>query len=189
MTDEHDVADLVRAARDGDQAAWDALVDRYAGLVWSVVRGYRLASDDASDVFQTAWLRLVEQLPRLREPERVGAWLATTARHECLRVLKSRTRETATDTDVLDLRTDDDSAPPGSDLLRAERDSVLWQCFEASSGPCRQLLGVLIADPPLSYLQVAETLGMPVGSIGPTRRRCLERLRRQLVEAGVDAEA
>src|SRR4051812_31229099 len=87
-----EVAELVRAAADGDQVAWDELVDRYNGLVWSVARSHRLSSVDASDVVQTTWLRLVEYLGRLQDPERVGAWLATTARRESLRTLRQSAR-------------------------------------------------------------------------------------------------
>ncbi len=182
-----DAARLVRAAADGDRAAWDQLVAGFAGLVWAVARGHRLPADDAADVFQTTWLRLVEQLPRVREPERVGAWLATTARRECLRVLRRADREPATQSDVLELTADD--APPVDDrLLRGERDEVLWRLLDSSSPRCRELLRVLLADPPLAYTEVSTVLDMPIGSIGPTRRRCLENLRRRLAEAGVGAE-
>jgi len=181
------VTELVRAAGAGDRAAWDALVARYAGLVWAVARGHRLHGEDAADVFQTTWLRLVEQLPRIREPERVGAWLATTARRECLRVLGRSSRATATQQEVLEAVPDD---APGFDegLVRAEQHEALWHHLQTSSDRCRRLLRVLVADPPLSYTEVAEVLDMPIGSIGPTRRRCLEQLRRRLEEAGVDVD-
>ncbi|MBB3674403.1 RNA polymerase sigma factor [Modestobacter versicolor] len=180
-------ADLVRAAATGDRGAWDTLVGRYAGLVWSVARGHRLQGEDAADVFQTTWLRLVEQLPRIREPERVGAWLATTARRECLRVLRRSGRETVSRAEVLEAVPDD---VPGFDesLVRAEQREALWHHLQTSSDRCRRLLRVLVADPPLSYTEVAEVLEMPIGSIGPTRRRCLEQLRRRLEEAGVDVD-
>jgi RNA polymerase sigma factor (sigma-70 family) len=87
------VADLVRAAGAGDQNAWNSLVDRYSGLVWHIARGHRLGEADANDVVQTVWLRLVESLPRLREPAAVGGWLATTARNESLRLLRRSGRE------------------------------------------------------------------------------------------------
>src|SRR5947209_3292668 len=87
-----EVGDLVLAARQGDKASWEALVHRYSGLVWSVARGYRLGLADAADVFQTTWLRLVEHLGRISDPGQVGAWLATTARHEALRIARGVTR-------------------------------------------------------------------------------------------------
>jgi RNA polymerase sigma factor (sigma-70 family) len=185
--DDAETAYLVRAAGDGDQAAWDRLVAGFAGLVWAVARGHRLQAEDAADVFQTTWLRLLQQLPRLREPERVGAWLATTARRECLRVLGQRSREPATEPEMLDL-TADAGPPVDVELVRAERDDALWHCLETSTPRCRELLRVLFAEPPLNYTEVAEVLDMPIGSIGPTRRRCLEHLRRRLVDAGVGAE-
>jgi RNA polymerase sigma factor (sigma-70 family) len=178
---------LVRDAVAGDRAAWDALVGRYSGLVWAVARGHRLQGEDAADVFQTTWLRLVEQLPRIRQPDRVGAWLATTARRECLRVLRRSGRETVSRPEMLEAVPDD---APGFDegLVRAEQHEALWRHLQTCSDRCRRLLRVLVADPPLTYTEVAEVLEMPIGSIGPTRRRCLEQLRRRLVEAGVDVD-
>jgi RNA polymerase sigma factor (sigma-70 family) len=178
-------ADLVRAAGAGDRAAWDELVARYSGLVWAVTRGHRLQDDDAGDVFQTTWLRLVEQLGRIREPERVGAWLATTARRECLRVLRRSGREAVSGSELLDAVPDD--APPVDDgLLRDERERAVWCSLQRATPRCQRLLRVLVADPPPSYTEVAQALDMPIGSIGPTRRRCLEHLRRQLAEVGID---
>ena len=187
MDGDDDVGGLVRMAAAGDRTAWDELVGRFSGLVWAVARAHRLRQDDAAEVFQTTWLRLVENLARLREPDRVRAWLATTARRECLRVIRQHGWETVTEPDVLDL-TEDDRPPVDTAVLRGERDDVLWRCLETASERCRRLLTVLVADPPLSYTEVAQVLGMPIGSIGPTRRRCLEHLRRRLVEAGVDAD-
>ena len=178
-----EVAELVRAAADGDQVAWNGLVDRYNGLVWSVARSYRLSTADASDVVQTTWLRLVEHLGRLQEPERVGSWLATTARRECLRTLRHSARQVPTE-ELPELAADErlDAA-----LLTAERDRALWQAFGGLSERCRELLRILVADPPPSYEEVAAALDMPIGSIGPTRQRCLERLRRLAEGEGVTA--
>jgi len=185
--DDGDVGDLVVAAAEGDRAAWDQLVDRFSGLVWGVARGHRLQGADAADVFQTTWLRLVENLTRIHDPQRVGAWLATTARRESLRIIRARTRETAQESETLDLIADD-SPPLDAGLLRAERNDVVWHCLETAPERCRTLLRVLLADPPLSYAEVATLLDMPIGSIGPTRRRCLEHLRRRLAEAGIGAD-
>lgn len=176
-----DEGTLVRAAAAGDQAAWDALVKRFAGLVWSIARAHRLGSADAADVSQTAWLRLVENLGRLRDPDRVGAWLATTTRNECLRVIRRSGRQVPTDLDAgIDLEADEHLAPPvDAGLLVGERDAQLWKAFSAISERCQALLRLLIADPPPTYEEIGSVLGMPVGSIGPTRARCLEHLRRR----------
>ena len=168
------VAALVRAAASGDRAAWDALVDQYASLVWSVTRAHRLSDADAADVSQTTWLRLVERLDGLREPERVGAWLATTARRECLRTLGGRQREVVADLDALP--GGEDGA--GTALLERERAAVMRSAFARLGERCQRLLRVLMADPAPGYDEVAAALDMPIGSIGPTRARCLERLRR-----------
>src|SRR4051794_30382531 len=164
-----EVAELVRAAAEGDQAAWHELVDRYNGLVWSVARAHRLSTVDASDVVQTTWLRLVENLDRLQEPERVGAWLATTARRESLRSLRFSARVVPTETELLpDPGTD---APAAAALLASERDRALWTAFGGLSKRCQVLLRLLVADPPPSYEDVGAALDMPIGSIGPTRQR------------------
>jgi RNA polymerase sigma factor (sigma-70 family) len=186
MSDD-DVSSLVKRASDGDQAAWDALVERYTNLLWSVARGYRLERADAADVIQVAWLRLVEHLPRLRDPERVGAWLATTVRRECLQIIATRKRRGGPVEDEILTSLPDDAAPVDARLLADERDRALWQAFAGMPDRCQRLLRILMADPPPSYQDVAETLTMPVGSIGPTRARCLERLRTLLddVNTGV----
>jgi len=172
---------LVRAAAAGDQAAWDALVKRFSGLVWSIARAHRLGSADAADVCQTAWLRLVENLGRIRDPDRVGAWLATTTRNECLRVIRRSGRQVPTDLDAdLDLEAEGPSAAPvDAGLLIGERDAELWRAFSTISERCQVLLRLLIADPPPSYEDIGTLLDMPVGSIGPTRARCLGHLRRK----------
>lgn len=178
----------MRAAAEGDQAAWDALVKRFSGLVWSIARAHRLGSADAADVCQTSWLRLVENLDRIRDPDRVGAWLATTSRNECLRIIRRSGRLVPTDLSLdVDLEADEAMAPPGdAALLTGERDAELWKAFALISERCRALLRLLITDPPPSYEDIAGLLDMPIGSIGPTRARCLEHLRRK---AGITADA
>jgi RNA polymerase sigma factor (sigma-70 family) len=178
---------LARAAAGGDEIAWNALVKGFSGLVWSVTRGYRLSSADAADVFQTAWLRLAEHLGRLEDPQRVGAWLATTARHEALRIARSAARLVPTDDlNSLDAGDTGQNTPEQAVLdseqaaLDSELASRLWRAFGELPDRCRQLLRVLIATPPPSYIEVAAALGMPVGSIGPTRARCLQQLREKL---------
>jgi RNA polymerase sigma factor (sigma-70 family) len=177
------LAELVLAAVDGDQEAWGAIVDRFAGLVWSIARAHRLSPTDAADVSQTTWLRLVEHLGRIRDPERVGAWLASTARHECLRVIRHSGRFVADG--QVDLDAVGTEPEPSSLLLATERTAALWRAVEALPERCRLLIRTLMADPPPSYEDIAEAFGIPIGSIGPTRARCLEQLRRRPEIAGI----
>ncbi len=184
---EVDTTTLLEAAAHGDQAAWDALVDRYVSLLWSVARAHRLSDADAADVVQTTWLKLVENLGRIKDPERLPGWLATTARHECLRQIRRTDRERPTDDQVWE----SEPAPgAGVDaaLLLGERDAALWRALDRLSDQCRRLLRVLMATPPPSYAEVAAALDMPVGSIGPTRQRCLGRLRERAGHAGLGTE-
>jgi RNA polymerase sigma factor (sigma-70 family) len=166
----------MRSAQAGDDVAWGAIVDRFAGLVWSTTRAHRLSTADAADVTQTTWLRLVEHLDRIQDPERLGAWLATTARHECLRLIRLRGRELPTDeADLFDAPADDSL---DRRLLADERDTVLQRALATIGERCQALLRLLAAVEPPSYEEIGAALGMPIGAIGPTRARCLEKLRR-----------
>jgi RNA polymerase sigma factor (sigma-70 family) len=180
MTDELDVVQLVTAARAGDQSAWDSLVERYAPLVLSVLRRYRLSGHDASDVSQTTWLRLVEHLHEIRDPERLPGWVVTTAKHEALRVLSARQRMVVVDPQGhSDLTQQPDrGAEPDENLLDAERRLALVEALAELKPAHRELLLLMLTDPPLSYQQIGERLGMPHGSIGPTRARALAELRK-----------
>jgi RNA polymerase sigma factor (sigma-70 family) len=171
-----EVGALVRAAADGDKAAWDALIERFARLIWAIARTHGLSVADADDVSQTTWLRLAEHLATLRDPDRVGLWLAVTARNESMRMLKRARRDIPFDT-LADTRRN--AAPSDVDvrLLTEERDQALWRAFQRLPSSCRVLLLMLTADPAFSYEEVSASLAIPVGSIGPTRGRCLERLR------------
>jgi RNA polymerase sigma factor (sigma-70 family) len=170
-----DTRDLVERVRGGDNGAWVALTDRYVNVLWSVARAMRLSDADAADAVQTTWLRLVEALDTLREPGRVGSWLATTMRRECLAILRRRSRLVAADGwDAIP----SDADPLDAGLLRRERDAALWRAFRGLAPRCQALLRILIADPAPSYVEVSAALDMPIGSIGPTRRRCLGALRR-----------
>ena len=180
-----ETAALVAAAADGDRTAWEQLVDRHGGLVWAVARSFRLSDADAADVVQTAWLRLVENLGRLREPDRVGSWLATTARHESLAVLRRSARTVPTDVEVLVGSTDPDEPAVGSALESQQDAEALWAAFEGLGERCARLLRVLMADPPPRYAEVSAALDMPVGSIGPTRARCLRQLRDLMGSGGI----
>ncbi|TDD79533.1 RNA polymerase sigma factor [Actinomadura rubrisoli] len=178
MRDDPAVVALVDRARSGDQDAWNDLVDRYAPLVWSVCRRFRLAGADADDVGQSVWLRLVEHLPRLREPAALPGWLATTTRRECLRLARAKQRkeriEQPLDTHMI---TGEHDAPAERDLIEAERNMLLRAAFGQLPEHCRRLLTLLMQDPPLSYAEASARLGTSIGSIGPTRARCLRRLR------------
>jgi len=184
------VGALVRAAVDGDAAAWKALVEGLSPLVWSVVRSHRLSDADAHEVYQTVWFRFAQHLGRIREPDKAGSWLASTARHESLKVLKSLRRLMPTDDAQLLDRVSDDRTPEQSFLdledaaAETERIRRLWQEFEGLGERCRQLLRVLMASPTPKYQEVSVALGIAVGSIGPLRQRCLRRLRARLEARG-----
>jgi RNA polymerase sigma factor (sigma-70 family) len=172
---------LARAAANGCQASWNELVDRYAGRIWAVARAHRLGTADAADVSQTTWLRLVEHLPGLTAPERVGAWLATTAQRECLRIIRRRGREWPDEDAVADI-----PAPVvdiDHDLLTSERDAALWRAFSRLGPRDQMLLRMLMEEPAPSYEEIGAALEMAIGSIGPTRMRALERLRREMAAA------
>lgn len=171
-------ADLVSRAGEGDQCAWNELVERYNGLLWAVTRAHRLSTVDAADVVQTSWLRLVEHLPQLRNPDGVGAWLATTARRECLRVLRSAAR--CLPSDDIELLVPAACHEIDDGLLTAERNDGLWAAFQRLPHRDQALLRLLSAEPAPSYAEISAALSMPIGSIGPTRARALDRLRREL---------
>jgi RNA polymerase sigma factor (sigma-70 family) len=175
---------LVAAAADGDAAAWRQLVHRFSGLIWSIARAHRLSDADAADVTQTTWLRLAEHIGKLNAPDRVGAWLATAARRECLQHIKAAHRVVISEDMAVFETVPVDDNPTEGEVLAAESDredarraKVLWQAVGRLPDRCRELIRVLMASPPPSYAEVAAALGLPVGSIGPTRARCLQRLR------------
>jgi RNA polymerase sigma factor (sigma-70 family) len=176
-----DLSRLVAEAARGEERAWEEIVDRFASLVWATARAHRLARDDAADVAQTTWLRLVENLDRIEHPERLGAWLATTARREALRKLRLGVRERPSDEpDLFEAPADN---PVDRLLLQRERDGALWEAFSWLSERCKTLLRLLVAEEEPSYEEVSAALGLPVGSIGPTRLRCLDRLQQRLARA------
>jgi RNA polymerase sigma factor (sigma-70 family) len=179
MHDDGTVAGLVTRAQNGDQRAWDALIERYAPLVHAICRRYPLSRADAEDVSQNVWLRLALQLGNLREPAAVAGWLATTTRRECGRALRAASSPHAA-VCVPDAENipDSQSKTAELDLLIAERHAALREAFATLSPACQQLLALLIQDPPVSYAQISDTLGIPIGSIGPSRGRCLDKLRR-----------
>ena len=175
--DDPSVIALVTHAAEGDRTAWDEIVQRYAPLVWSICGRFQLSVVDREDVAQNVWLRLVDQLGTLREPAALPGWLATTTRRECLRVViaarKSGRREIIPEEE---LRLAGDTAID-EEILLAERNAALGEALAGLLDQCRQLLSMLQADPPYSYAEISARLNIPVGSIGPQRGRCLERLR------------
>jgi RNA polymerase sigma factor (sigma-70 family) len=173
------VTDLVMRARNSDKQAWDTLVERYAPLIWSICRRYRLDGADAHDVGQTVWLHLVDQLDRLRDPAALAGWLATTTQRECIRVRRAAQRPQASG-HVPDIENIPDERAPiaEQELLTAERHAALREALSQLPPRCQQLLVLLLQDPPLPYAQIGARLGIPAGSIGPSRGRCLNNLRR-----------
>ena len=186
MTDTFSVtASLLARAAQGDQRAWDELVAEHSRLLWAVARSFRLDAADANDVVQTTWLRLVEHLDRIEDPRRLVGWLVTTARREAMRVLRRSGRERpAGEESTLDRA--DDSPAVDAALLMDERDRALWQAYERLGEKCQQLLRIAVTHP-AAYEEISAALGMPVGSIGPTRRRCLTQLK-NLLEGTVLAD-
>jgi RNA polymerase sigma factor (sigma-70 family) len=173
------VADLVARARNGDKQAWDALVDRYAPLIWSICRRHGLGDADAEDVGQNVWLKLAGELEKTRIPAALAGWLTTTTRRECGRILRvppgSRDTGQAPDTQTIP---DDDARTAEDELLAAERHAALREAFADLPPCCQQLIALLTESPPPSYAQISARLGLPAGSIGPNRGRCLDKLRR-----------
>jgi RNA polymerase sigma factor (sigma-70 family) len=172
------VAGLVRRAADGDLTAWDRLVVQYERLIWSITAEFKLVESDAADVAQTTWLRLLEHIDRIQYPDRVGSWLAATARNECLRSLAARKRVVLGHDDVeLDSAVVAHAPDIDERLLADERAQVVRDALSRLPRRWQRLLEMLMADPPASYSDISDELGLPVGSIGPTRGRCLARLR------------
>jgi RNA polymerase sigma factor (sigma-70 family) len=175
--DSCDVAELLRRAADGDMTAWNRLIDQFGRLIWSITVGFKLAESDAADVVQTTWLRLLEHIDRIEYPDRVGSWLAATARNECLRNLAARKRVVPSDDDV-ELGSALAYGPEVDEgLLAHERDQTVRDAMSRLPRRWQRLLEMLMADPPASYADISDKLGLPIGSIGPTRGRCLARLR------------
>ena len=177
--DDSVVIDLVTCARDGDGQAWDALVERYAPLIWSICRRYRLDRADADDVAQSVWLSLVDRLDKIREPAALPGWLATTTRRECGRLVRAAhgPHSAVYALDAENVR-DEHAQTAEQELLAAERHAALHEAFTHLPPEYQQLTAMLIADPPVPYAEISARLGMPIGSIGPTRSRCLDRMRR-----------
>ena len=187
MRDDPSVVTLVARAAGDDPGAWNELVDRYAPLVWAICTRFELSSHDSEDVGQTVWLLLVEQLGKLREPAALPGWLATTTKRECLRVVMASHRSDRL-TSLDDALQFVDDAVIDEEILMAERNAGLRAALAELPPRCRQLMSMLLRDPPCSYSEISATLQIAMGSIGPQRARCLERLRRSdtLTALGAD---
>ena len=185
MRDDPTVVALVTRAAENDSAAWEEIVERYAPLVWSICTRFQLSNHDREDVGQSVWLLLVEQLGKLREPAALPGWLATTTHRECLRVVTAARRSERLGTELDDAESFADGTLIDEEILMAERNAALRAAFAELPPRCQRLLAMLTSDPPCSYAEISTGLGMPVGSIGPQRARCLERLRRSSVLAGL----
>jgi len=169
-----------------DQAAWDALVTRFTGLLWSAVRAYDLSPADAADAVQGTWLRLLESLHTIRDPDRIGSWLFTTAKREAS-LLSRRHRDERLVADLSDAEharlapAGAAHADPVLAVLSADEGRRLWQAVDEMHEPCRSLFRLMATAPDAGVHQLAGRLGMPSGSYGPTRGRCLNRLRTMLI--------
>jgi RNA polymerase sigma factor (sigma-70 family) len=183
LIDEEPVAELVRAAANGSASAWEALVDRFAPLVWSICMRYKLSRHDAADASQNVWLRLTERLDTIREPAALAGWLATTTRRECLAGFRHHRSEVPNAME-LDVADDVESTDPDRNLLYAERHEALLAALGELPDNARSLLSLLMAEPPRTYREISDELGIPIGSIGPTRARYLQRLRQSPALAG-----
>lgn len=175
---DYPITSLVNAAAAGDERAWHEIVDRYSPLLASVIRRFRLTTAETQDVAQTVWLRLVEHLGSLREPRALPMWIMATGKQESLRDLSARRRTVPHDPlDPSWLALSAEDAEPVVELLRAERHEALLAGLAELPARQRELLLLLVEDPPLSYAQIARRPAFPTSSIGPTRGRALERLR------------
>jgi RNA polymerase sigma factor (sigma-70 family) len=182
--DNADIAGLVRGAAAGDRRAWERLVDQYARLIWSITAEFKLTESDAADVYQTTWLRLLEHIDRIEYPDRVVSWLAATARNQCRRTLAARKRVVLArgDEDLTDIAASGPEIDEG--ILADERDQVVRDAVSRLPRHWQRIIELLMADPPISYTEISDQLGLPIGSIGPTRGRCLARLRLLLQASG-----
>jgi RNA polymerase sigma factor (sigma-70 family) len=172
-----EIAGWVRRAATGDFHAWNRLVDQYSRLLWSITASFKLGESDAADVVQTTWMRLIEHIDRIEQPARVGSWLASTARNECLRHVAARKRIVLVHEDAEFDGIDQQGPEVDEALLTSERARDVRQAMACLPTQWQRLMEMLMADPPVSYAEISDQLGVPIGSIGPTRGRCLAKLR------------
>lgn len=183
------VADLLRRARAGDSAAWEEIVRQYSNVVFATVRSFRLQEADVLDAVQMTWLRFAENCHQVQYPHRLAGWLATTARRECLHILRQQAKHTLTSADVVADYIVDPCVGPEQRAIERDTARTLWKLVAELSPLRRTLLRALFTDNPGPYADVARTAGIPPGGIGPTRARALRQLRRRLDEHGLDLGA
>ncbi len=189
--DDSVVAGSVACAKGGDKQAWDALVERYAPLIWSICRRYRLGRADADDAGQSVWMRQVDQLDKIRDPAALPGWLATTTRRECWRVVGAARGPNAV-VCALDAETipDGQAGTVEQELLAVERHAALREAVTHLPLEGQRLIAMLAADPPVPYAEISARLGIPIGSIGPARSRCPDKMRRYpAIAALINAES
>jgi RNA polymerase sigma factor (sigma-70 family) len=191
MSDDRPVTDLVTRTSNGDQRAFDDLVERYAPLVWSICRMHQLSDADAGDVHQNIWLQLARQPDRIRDPAALAGWLAAATRRECIRIRTAapgpHARGPVPDPGSI---ADQQGGMAEQELLAAERHAALREALARLPPCCQQLIAMLLQDPPLTDAQISASLDIPAGSIGPRRNRCLDKLRRDpVIAALINAEA
>jgi RNA polymerase sigma factor (sigma-70 family) len=167
---------LVQDAQ-SDERAFAALVDEFSGMVWGIARAFRLDRADAADVSQVVWLRLATHLGRIERPETIAGWLKTTTTRECLSLLRRNGRTRPMGLDLND-GADRTALGPDDSVIADERHRALWTAFRSLPEGCQTLLRLMLVNPPLTYTEIAEILGVPRGSLGPTRARCIDKLRR-----------
>jgi RNA polymerase sigma factor (sigma-70 family) len=184
-----DPGELVDAARNGYPGAMEQLVDRYAGVVWSAVRSYGLREVDVHDAVQNTWLRMIEHLNDVRDPERLPGWLTTTARRECLKILKGGRREVVGLEPAVVERTERATPGPEHDVIDRNMNGLLWTRVAELPPAGRQMVTTLTATDAPSYQDYARETGMPIGSIGPRWMCYLQQLRRLLEGSGLGPQA
>jgi RNA polymerase sigma factor (sigma-70 family) len=178
MTDQ-ETAELVKRAAAGDELAWRRLIDEFGPLLRHISSTYRLGEAEAADAVATAWSKLVEHIASLRDGCAVQGWLVTTLRRECLARVRARGRERPV-ANFADIDEPVHTVDVDRQLICADRRRMLHNALRELAEPHRQLIAMLFADPPPSYAEISATLEVPIGSIGPTRMRLLEKLRRTL---------
>lgn len=183
----HPGADLVRAACARDPQAWQEIVRRYRGMVGKVARSYRLSDADTADVLQNTWLRAFERIDTVREPDRLSGWLATTARRECLAVLRRTSREVPDG--LFEAQVSGNATCPETVVIDQETRGMVARAVAQLPQRRRTLVRALFADDDVRYADISQALDLPPGSIGPTRGRVLRTLRRSLEHVGLDAES
>jgi len=179
-------SEIIEACLNGDSQAWDALLVRYQRLIYSIPLRYGLSEHDANDIFQNVSILLLENLIRLRDRERLGAWLVITTRRECWRMFRQQpSTRFSSESDALDEHVPS-KAFVEDDFLAMERQSIVRAAVDLLGMPCRQLITTLFyVEPRPAYSEIAREFSLSEGSVGPTRARCLEKLMNILGKMGV----